>query len=307
MSKKILITGGAGFIGTNLKNELRERGHDVWTLDIKFHHDEKHYRMDIGSYRQLKEVFDEHDFDYVYNAAAEYGRWNGEDHYENLWKTNAVGTKHILRIQADEGFRLIDFSSAEVYGDYAGEIYEEITEEKPFHLLNDYAMSKRCNEMQVKNAMEKFDTECVMVRPVNCYGPHEHYSEYRGVIPVFIWKALNDEPYTVYKGHKRIFDYVEDTCRTLANIVDNFHNGEVYNLGGNPDWEITIERLSEIILDYLDKDDSKVTYKGKEPMTTDVKKINSEKAKEHLDHEPTVPPEEGIARTIDWFKEEYDL
>lgn len=304
---EILVTGGTGFIGTNLTRELRDRGHEVYTLDIDFDPDNRHYRVDIGEYRQLAEVFDEHDFEYVYNAAAEYGRWNGEDHYENLWRTNAVGTKNILRLQSDHDFRLIQFSSAEVYGDRSGQLQEELTESESIHLLNDYAMSKRTNEMQVRNAMEKFDTESVMVRPVNCYGPHEHYSEYRGVVPIFVWNALNDEPYTVYQGHRRIFDYVGDTAQTLANIVDNFHSGEVYNLGGNPDWEITITELSDIILDYLDKDDSQVTYEDSEPMTTEEKRIDSSKARKHLDHDPSVPPEEGIPKTIDWFRSEYGL
>ena len=303
----VLVIGGTGFIGTNLTDELRERGHSVWTADVSFAADERHYRADIGEYRQVAEVFEERDFDYVYNAAAEYGRWNGEDHYENLWRTNAVGTKNILRLQAEEGFRLIQFSSAEVYGDRSGNLTEDLTERKSIHLLNDYAMSKQVNEMQVKNAMEKFDTNSVMVRPVNCYGPHEHYSEYRGVVPIFIWHALNDEPYTVYQGHRRIFDYVGDTARTLANIIDNFYPGEVYNLGGNPDWEITITKLSDLILEYLDKDDDIVTYEDEEPMTTEEKRIDSSKAREHLNHNPTVPPEAGIPRTIDWFKEEYDL
>jgi dTDP-glucose 4,6-dehydratase len=302
----ILVTGGTGFIGTNLTQELRDRGHDVWTLDIEFGTCEQHYRVDIGVYRQVAKVFEGRDFEFVYNAAAEYGRWNGEDHYENLWRTNAVGTKNILRLQQEHGFRLIDFSSAEVYGDYTGEITEDVTEEQSLRLLNDYAMSKRVNEIQVKNCMDRFGTESVIVRPVNCYGPHEEYSPYRGVIPIFIWKALHGEPYTVYEEHRRIFDYVGDTVNTLANIVDDFHPGEVYHLGGDSDWEITIRELSDIILDYLDKDDSNVTYEATEEMTTMVKRVDSTKARDHLGHDPSVPPQEGIPKTIDWFKEWYD-
>jgi dTDP-glucose 4,6-dehydratase len=304
---EILVTGGTGFIGTNLTEELRERGHEVWTLDITFSSDDRHYRADVGEFRQLADIIEDHDFDYVYHAAAEYGRWNGEDHYENLWQTNAVGTKHILRLQRDHEFRLIHFSSAEVYGDRGGELYEEITEEESIHLLNDYAISKRANEMQVKNAIEKFGTESVIVRPVNCYGPEKAYHEYRGVVPIFIWHALNDEPYTVYQGHKRIFDYVDDTVETLANITENFHSGETYNLGGNPEWEISITELSDIILDYLDKDDSMVTYEDPEPMTTEVKRVDSSKAREHLGHDPSVPPEVGVPRMIGWYKEQYGL
>jgi dTDP-glucose 4,6-dehydratase len=303
----VLVTGGTGFIGTNLTAELRDRGHDVRTLDISFATDDRHHRIDIREYRQLAEVFDEYDFDYVYNAAAEYGRWNGEDHYENLWQTNAVGTKNLLRLQAKHGFRLIQFSSAEVYGDRSGVLSEDLTENESIHLINDYAMSKRVNEMQVKNAAEKFDTESVIVRPVNCYGPHLDYSEYRGVIPIFIWRALNDEPYTVYQGHKRIFDYVGDTVETMRNIIDSFHAGETYNIGGDPEWEITITELSDIILEYLDKDDDLVTYEDPEPMTTEQKRVDSSKARDHLNHNPEVPPEEGIATTIDWFKQAYSL
>jgi dTDP-glucose 4,6-dehydratase len=303
----ILVTGGTGFIGTNLTEKLRERGHDVDTADISFSPDERHHRVDVGEFRQLARVFEERSFDYVYNAAAEYGRWNGEDHYENLWSTNAVGTKHVLRLQADHDFRLVQFSSAEVYGDESGRLTEALTEQESIHLLNDYAMSKRVNEMQLENARQKFDTESVAVRPVNCYGPHIDYSEYRGVVPIFIWHALNDEPYTVHRGHSRIFDYVDDTVRTLANIVENFHTGEVYNLGGNPEWELSIEELSDLVLGYLDKDDSIVTYEESEPMTTEQKRIDSSNAIDHLDHDPRVPPSDGIPRTIDWFRAQYDL
>jgi dTDP-glucose 4,6-dehydratase len=83
-SSNILVTGGAGFIGTNLVNELRKRGHNVTALDL-FNTDRDNYvRADVRSDRQLERVFNGRKFDYVYHLAAEYGRWNGEDYYENL-------------------------------------------------------------------------------------------------------------------------------------------------------------------------------------------------------------------------------
>lgn len=98
-AQKILVTGGAGFIGTNLCNELRSRGNEVLAVDLLNNERDGYERCDVRSYRQLERVLDRHEFDYVYHLAAEYGRWNGEDHYENLWATNVVGTKHMLRLQ----------------------------------------------------------------------------------------------------------------------------------------------------------------------------------------------------------------
>ena len=91
-----------------------------------------------------------------------------------------------------------------------------------------------------------FGTEIVRVRPLNCYGPHEHFTPYRGFIPKFIYHALHDKNYIVYKGHKRIIDYVEDSCNTFANIVDNFIPSEVYNVGGRVEWEKDIKEYSDI-------------------------------------------------------------
>ncbi|MGZ4883350.1 MAG: NAD-dependent epimerase/dehydratase family protein [Halobacteriota archaeon] len=307
-TRRILVTGGAGFIGTNLVAELLSRGHDVHSVDL-FHTDgDGHTRIDVRSYRQLERLFKAHKFDYVYHLAAEYGRWNGEDYYENLWTTNCIGTKNVLRLQEQHGFRLIFFSSAEVYGDYAGVMSETVMEQNAIadtYQMNDYAITKWAGELMCINAAKMFDTETVRVRPVNCYGPHEHYSPYRGFIPKFIYHALFAKPYTVYKGHKRVIDYVEDSCRTWANICDNFIPGEVYNVGGRPEWEHDIKEYSDIVLRAVGRDDAMVTYREAEPFTTRVKHMDCSKATRDLKHEPRVPPEEGITRTVAWMKERY--
>jgi len=302
---KILVTGGNGFIGSNLVPELRNRGYEVLVCGLT-HSDEADYiRCDVSKYQQLDTIFKKHTFDYVYHLAAEYGRWNGEDYYENLWLTNAVGTKNLLRIQEEKQFRMIFFSSAEVYGNYDGLMSEDVMDRVPIKQMNDYAMTKWAGELQVLNSADMFGTETVRVRPVNAYGPHEHYSPYRGVIPNFIYKALKDEPYTVYQGHIRIFDYVEDTCRTFANIIDNFKPGEVYNIGSKEEWEHDIKYISDLILKNLGKDDSRVIYKEAEPFTTKVKHMDFSKARKDLNHKPEVPIEEGIPKTINWMKRIY--
>lgn len=304
-TSKILVTGGTGFIGSNLVPELRKRGHDVWVCDLKHSEGPQFIRCDVGKYRQAERVFEEHKFDYVYHLAAEYGRWNGEEYYENLWQTNVIGTKHMIRLQEKHKFKMIFFSSAEVYGDYRGAMKEEVMDNIPIKQMNDYAMTKWVGEMQVLNSAEMFGTETVRVRPVNAYGPFEHYSPYRGVIPMFIYRALHNIPYTIYLNHKRIFDYVEDTCCTFANIVDNFKPGEVYNVGGKQEWETEIKQVSDIILGYLGKDDSLVTYKDSEPFTTKIKTMDFSKAIRDLNHDPKIPIEEGIPKAIDWMRKYY--
>jgi dTDP-glucose 4,6-dehydratase len=291
-------------------NELTKRGHEVIALDMYHTERDNYIRADVSNYRQLERVFDKWNFDYVYHLAAEYGRWNGEDYYENLWSTNVIGTKHLIRLQEKLKFRMILFSSAEVYGDYDGMMSEDVMINNPIkdtYQMNDYAISKWAGELMVKNSATMFGTETVIVRPVNCYGPHEHYTPYRGFIPKFIYHALFNKPYVVYKGHKRIIDFVEDTCSTFANILDNFIPGEAYNVGGKAEWEMSIEEYSELILKAVGRDSSLVTYKESEPFTTKVKHMDFSKAVKDLKHDPQVPPEEGIRRTVEWMKWYYRI
>jgi dTDP-glucose 4,6-dehydratase len=248
-------------------------------------------------------MFEAQDFDYVYHAAAEYGRWNGEDYYENLWSTNAIGTKNILRLQEKKRFGLIFFGSAEVYGDYEGVMKEDVMDKVPIKQMNDYAISKWVNEMQILNSAAMFQTESVRVRLFNVYGVGERYTPYRGWIPKFIYKAMNDEPYTVFLGHKRTLEYVEDICRALANIIENFKLGEIYNLGGDTQYDI--KYVSDLILKSLSKDDSKVIYQKAEPFTTKIKTPDAAKAKRDLNFKLTIAVEDGIRRTVDWFKRLY--
>lgn len=309
-TQKILVTGGAGFIGTNLVNELRSRGHEVMAADLYNNERDGYIRADVRNYRQVQNLFEEDKYDYVYHLAAEYGRWNGEAYYENLWQTNVMGTKHMIRMQEKHGFKMIFFSSAEVYGDYNGVMSEDVMEKNPIkdtYQMNDYAISKWAGELMCMNSASMFQTETVRVRPVNCYGPEEHYTPYRGFIPKFIYSALHGKPYTVYKGHKRIIDYVGDTARTFANIVDNFKPGEAYNIGGKQEWEMEIKDYSDLVLDAVGVDDSLITYEEAEPFTTHVKTIDFSKSIRDLKHDPQVPPAEGIKRTVEWMKWYYRI
>ena len=108
-------------------------------------------------------------------------------------------------------------------------------------------------------------------------------------------------------GHKRIIDYVDDTANTFANIVDNFIPGEVYNVGSKQEWERDIKQYSDMVLEACGKDDSLITYTEPEAFTTKVKTIDFSKAIKDLKHDPKIPPEEGIKRTVEWMKYYYRI
>ncbi len=301
---RVLVTGGLGTVGRVLVRELRQRGHDVWLCDLFHHHDPQYQKCDVGKFQQLTRLFDEHGFDYVYHLAAEFGRWNGEDYYDTLWVSNCVGTKNLLRLQEKHRFRMVFFSSSEVYGDWSGLMAEDVMDHHEIKQLSDYAMTKWVGEMQILNSAAMYGTETVRVRLFNTYGPGEYYSPYRSAICVFIYKALHDLPYTVHMGHSRTSTYVTDTVYTLANILENFKPGAVYNIGGGEEHDM--KYASDLILDYLGKSDKGlVTYCDPEPFTTRVKKVDITRAMQDLGHDPKVTLDEGVPRTIEWMKQAY--
>lgn len=297
---KILVTGGKGVVGTHLVEKLETMGHEVWVCDLKHSHEEHYYRCDVSKIRQLENIFQHHTFDYVYHLAAEFGRWNGEDYYEDLWLTNAVGTKNILRLQQEYGFKMVFTSSSEVYGDYDGIMVEDVMDKLEIKQMNDYAITKWVNEMQILNETAMHGNPVIRVRIFNTYGPGEYFTPYRSAICTFAYKALHDLPYTIYLGHKRNALYIEDCAQALANITLNFKAGEVYNIAGTEMHDM--KSVSDRILDYLGKDDSKVTYKEEELFTTKIKQPDITKARRDLNYEPQVFLEEGIPKTMEWMK-----
>jgi dTDP-glucose 4,6-dehydratase len=313
---RILITGGMGTLGRFLSKELIARGNDVFSVDVGHGPDEigfslrtdvrapRYARCDVGEFRQLERVFDAAGpFDVVYHLAAEFGRWNGEDFYEQLWRTNVVGTKNVIRLQEKRGFRLVQFSSSEVYGDWPELMVESVMDEHEIKQMNDYAMTKWVNEMQVRNSAEHYGTESVVVRIFNTYGPGEYYSPYRSVNCRFLYCALMGLPWVVFRGYGRTSTYVEDTVRTLATIAERFRPGEVYNVGG--DAYHTIEELSDLIVRATGADPGLVEYRDSEVLTTRFKRVDVSKAIRDLGHRTTVSLEEGIARTVAWMRDAY--
>jgi len=315
---RILVTGSKGVVGTMLSQMLQERGHHVFGIDLQHHDGEvgwehpmsksefTYARCDVGNFRELERVFEKAGpFDFVYHTAAEFGRWNGEDYYDRVWHSNAIGTKNVIRLQEQLKFKLIHFSSSEVYGDYEDIMREDVMETTEIKQLNDYALSKWVNEQQIKNSATQHGTQSVVVRLFNTYGPGEWYHPYRSVNAKFCYHALMGRPITVYRGHYRTSTYLEDTCRTLSNIVDNFKPGEVYNIGGSEYHDI--ETLAKTIWDYTKADLALITYAESEILTTRTKKVDVSKSVADLKHTNAISLEEGVRKTIDWMRNYYNM
>jgi dTDP-glucose 4,6-dehydratase len=302
---RILVTGGTGVLGTKLVATLRAKGHDVWISDRGHHFDPSYMRADIGEYRQIENVIEKAEPELVYNAGAEFGRWNGEAHYESLWRSNVVGLKHVLMLQKQHGFKLVHFSSSEVYGDYDGVMTEDVMDRVEIKQMNDYAMTKWVNEQQILNAQQMFDGKTVRIRIFNTYGPGEYYSEWRSVVCRFVYAALHGHRYRVHEGHTRTHTYVDESVEWISRIHDHFEPGQVYNIAGSH--RTNIKEVSDTILRVLERDDKIVDYAPPEAMTTKDKIVDNSRMIRDLGSQPEITFEDGIRRTVHWQRQVYGL
>ncbi len=302
---KILVTGGTGVVGAKLVANLRAKGNEVWMTDRGHHFDPQFIRADLGEFRQVADVVERCKPDLVFHAGAEFGRWNGEAYYESLWRTNVVGTKHVLMLQKEHGFRLVHFSSSEVYGDHTGVMSEDVMDKFEIKQLNDYAMTKWVNEQQVLNAEAMWNSQVVRIRIFNTYGPGEYFSEWRSVICRFVHAALRGQRYRVHNGHTRTHTYIDDAVEWISRIATNFRAGSVFNIAGSH--RTDIKTVSDTILKVLERSDEIVDYAPPEPMTTIDKIVDNSRMLRELGALQELTFEEGIRRTVNWQRDIYGL
>ncbi|KKM97861.1 hypothetical protein LCGC14_1163800 [marine sediment metagenome] len=315
----ILVTGSRGVVGTALVDELRQKGHAVHGCDLT-HGPEGHSwsfadpesecaeysRCDISEYRELARLlWAMPEVDVVYHCAAEFGRANGEDYYESLWRTNVIGTKHLLRLQEEFSFKLVFFSSSEVYGNWLGEMTEDVPRRESIHLLNDYAISKWASEMQLANAAGNHGAQNVIVRLFNTYGPGEYYTPYRSVNCRMLYAALHGHSWDVHPGFLRTFTFLPDAVRAMANIAERFYPDAVYNIGGTE--EHSMEKLSDVVLRVTGADPGLARLVDPPLVTTKQKRVNVSGAQKDLDLKAHYTLEEGMEKTAQWMRRIYDI
>src|SRR5882724_9550249 len=307
---RILVTGSAGTLGTRLVTELRARGHEVTGADLR--HWPGEIRTDIAEWRQVKKAFLSSRAEVCYHMAGEFGRINGNNYWEQLWRTNCIGTKNIIEACRNYNTRLIFASSSEAYGNMTRRNIRPLREEDlNDHLpdfFNEYALTKFTNEQQIKIAHRNHDLKSTILRFFNVYGPGEYYSDYRSVVCLFIYRALKGLPITVYSETRRSFLYIDDWVSAVANVLDV--PDDIFNIASTR--SVNMKELFYIVMDevmasikVLPKT-HEVTFTGWEPHNVRDKVVNVDKAAKMLGLTDSVSLEDGIKRTVEWMRIQYE-
>lgn len=322
---RILITGSEGVLGSTLMRELRRRGHMPYGCDLQHSSDPYVLRADVAEYRQLQRVFAHVRPDLVYHFAAEFGRKNGQDYYEQLWKTNCIGTRNVIDLCTTYGARLAFASSSEAYGmsgAYIGEndqLQEEDLDKFPPQFHNEYALTKYTNERQITMAVRNQKLEAVIFRFFNVYGPPEQYNPYRSVVCLFAYKLLTGDNITVYKNSYRTHLWIGDWANTVANLAEKSSfwgsfpgsggtpDVPVFNIGGRgkESTEHMLRTLQEIVGPQIIK--SEITVLEDEKNNVASKEPDNSQAILWLHHNPKKDFREGLTETVQYLKEVYGL
>lgn len=312
---KFLITGGAGFIGSNylhyVVNKYPEDKFiclDALTYagnynNIKELENKDNFEFVKGDIRDkelVEKLFEQYKFDYVINFAAESHVDNSIKNPNLFADTNILGTMTLLNASKKYGIkRYHQVSTDEVYGDLPLDRPDLLfTEDTPIHTSSPYSASKAGADLQVLAYARTFKLPVTISRCSNNYGAYQFPEK---LIPVVISKALKDEPIPVYGKGENVRDWihVHDHNVGVDMIVRNGRDGEVYNLGGHS--ERTNLEVVKTILKQLDKPESLITYVTDRPGHDLRYAINSEKVEKELGWNRTYTFEEGIKETINWY------
>ena len=309
-NSSILVTGGAGFIGSHLVDRLiAENAKEVIVVDNMFLGNEDNlkdaiisngalfYKDDIEIASSLDYIFEKHDIDIVFNCATKALNYSFVNP-KNAFNTNVNGVLNLLEHQRKGSFKtLVHFSTSEVYGTA---VYEPMDENHPINPTTTYAAGKAAADIAVKSWVNMYDLDAFIVRPFNNYGPRQNYKGYlAGIIPITVWRILNNIPPEIHGTglQSRDFIYVFDTIDAIIKVYPKMKKGDSVNI--STDNQICIKDLIYKIAQIMD-------YKGeilqKEARTADVQVHNAsnEKIKKMIEYNLT-PFEDGLRETIEWY------
>ncbi len=306
----ILVTGGAGFIGSHLVDRLLvEKAKKVIVVDNMFLGSEFNlknainngvvlYKDDIEITSSLDYIFERHDIDIVFNCATKALNYSFVNP-KNAFDTNVNGVLNILEHQRKGNFKtLVHFSTSEVYGTAE---YEPMDESHPIKPTTTYAAGKAAADIAINSWVNMFDLDAFIVRPFNNYGPRQNYKGYMaGIIPITAYRILNDiNPEIHGTGlQSRDFIYVLDTVDAIIKLYPLMKKADSVNI--STDGQVSMKEVVYKIVDTMD-------YQGeilqKEARGADVECHNAsnEKIISMIDYQLT-SFEDGLKKTIKWYE-----
>lgn len=329
--KTYLVTGGAGFIGSNFIHYMLNKYNDIKIINVdkltyagnlenlksvEKNPNYKFIQADICDKEFIEKIFQENSIDYVVNFAAESHVDRSIKEPEVFVKTNVLGTVTLLNAAKNawetedgfkEGVKYLQVSTDEVYGSLGKTGY--FMETTPLDPHSPYSSSKTGADLMVKAYFDTYKMPVNITRCSNNYGPYQFPEK---LIPLIINNCLNKKSLPVYGDGMNIRDwlYVEDHCKAIDMVVNNGRLGEVYNIGGHN--ERTNIHIVKTIIDYIGSSVDNTVTESLIKYVEDRKGhdrrygIDPTKIKNELGWEPETAFEDGIKKTIKWYLDNED-
>lgn len=315
MSKKILITGGAGFIGSNFVHYFLRNYPDfyVTVLDkltyagslenLTEAEDNPKYdfvKGDIADRDFIDKLFaDKESFDYVVNFAAETHVDRSIANPDIFVQTNIIGTHNLLRVSKKYGVeRYHQVSTDEVYGDLGEGSTNQFTEDTPIDPNCPYANTKASADLMVQSYYRTYNFPALITRCSNNYGPYQFPEK---ALPLFMFASLQGKPITLHGtgAHVRDWLYVEDHVEAIDMVLQNGNIGEVYNIGGHN--ELSTKELAHLILNFFGKKPEDHISYIPDRAANDMRYAMDPKKMIELGWTPKHTMENGLEDTARWY------
>jgi dTDP-glucose 4,6-dehydratase len=301
---RVLVTGGAGFIGSHFVKRLLAGGDDVVVLDKLTYSgnranlagcDCEFVQGDIGDPKAVAEAAA--GCEAIVNFAAETHVDRSILGAAEFIETDVLGTYVLLSFARDAGVRLVQVSTDEVYGDVAPG--QSSREDDPLRPSSPYSASKAGGDLQVLAALRTFGVDACITRGSNTYGPFQYPEK---LIPLFVTNALEGEPLPLYGDGRQVRDWlhVEDHCAGIELVLREGKTGEVYNVGAGDEREN--REITRLILELTGADPSLVRHVEDRPGHDRRYSLDTSKLR-RLGWRPERPLEEGLAQTVEWYRD----
>jgi len=309
---RILVTGAAGFIGSNFVHYWLERRPDdsVVALDLLTYAGNRanldgtgervpFVQADIADLDIVENVLREHEVDVVVNFAAESHNSLAVIDPGRFFHTNVLGTQALLEASRRTGVeRFHHVSTCEVYGDLPLDSEDSFTEESPYRPRTPYNASKAGGDHAVRAYFETWELPITITNCSNNYGPFQFPEK---VIPLFVTNALDDRPLPMYAStqNRREWLHVRDHCRAIELALESGVPGETYNVGSAV--EASIEEIADRVLELTAKPEALKTIVPDRPGHDRRYLLDSSKISRELGWQPEIGFEDGLRETVEWY------